>query len=473
MNQGLLSTKEISSLLHVHPKTIYKWTSERKIPFINTNGLIRFRRQDIEKWLERNCAAMPQYPARFPAPLPCPPNYDRMLLKGGTALSKGSSKRVNYSFGAIYSRKTKQGQDRWYLDYRDIKGKRIQRVIRHAVSRQDAAISLQRAVQDVFNVQHNIRPAAKPISLPELIEQYLERYAKTNKRSWKTDSSYSKSMIEYFGNVQLAEISSFQVEGYKAARLKENVKHSTVNRCLAILRKMFNLAVEWGYLQEEHQKPKFKLFSEKDNLKERILTRDEEAKLFQASSSHLRPILTVALHTGMRLGEILGLTWGQVDFKKGLIRVERTKSGLSRVIPINSTLHEALRAQKSPDADASLFRNAKTGKPLTSVKTAFLAACRRAGIAGLRFHDLRHTFASRLIENGADIITVKELLGHSSVKITERYTHSQGEQKKFAVSLLTVRGPKLASPEENPLHSCDTADERKPLKPGISLFSVN
>ena len=262
------------------------------------------------------------------------------------------------------------------------------------------------------------------------------------------------------------------MEGYKAARLKENVRPSTVNRCLAILRKMFNLAVEWGYLQEQ-QRPKFKLFPEKDNRKERILAQDEEAKLFQASAPHLRPILTVALHTGMRLGEILGLTWTQVDLKKGLIRVERTKSGLSRIIPINSALYEALGALTGHNAGASLFKNAKTGKPLTSVKTAFLAACRRAGISGLRFHDLRHTFASRLVESGADIITVKELLGHSSVKITERYTHSQGEQKKFAVSLLTVRGPKAAGFEENPLHSCDTADEKKPLKPGVPLFSIN
>lgn len=471
MSFPLLSVNEVSSILSVHPKTIYRWTVSDRIPHLRINGLIRFRKNEIEAW-QNKFKFRGDYSELVAEPNPSPFDYDKMLLKGGTALSKGSSKRVNYSFGAIYSRKTKQGKDRWYLDYRDIKGKRIQRVIRHAVSRQDAAIALQRAVQGVFNVQHNIRPAYKPLSLPELVDQYLERYAKTNKRSWKTDESYSKSMIEYFGNVQLAEITSFQAEGYKAARLKEGVKPATVNRCLAILRKMFNLAVEWGYLQE-HQKPKFKLFSEKDNRKERILSRDEEAKLFQASAPHLRPILTVALHTGMRLGEILGLSGGQVDLKKGLIRVERTKSGISRLIPINSALQDALKALKSGNGGAALFMNERTGKPLGSVKTAFLAACRRAGIVGLRFHDLRHTFASRLIENGADIITVKELLGHSSVKITERYTHSQGEQKKFAVSLLTVSGRKTDESGKNPLHICDTANERKPSKTRSSLFSVN
>ncbi len=387
-------------------------------------------------------------------------------------MSKGSSKRVKYSFGAIYSRRTKQGKDRWYLDYRDARGKRIQKVIRHATSRQEAAIALHGAVQGVFNVEHNIKPATNPLCFPEYAIQYLERYAKINKRSWKTDRSYIKSMEEHFGNVYLAEISSFQIEGYKAERLKNGIKPSTINRCLAILRKMLNLAVEWGYLPE-NQKPKFRLFSEKDNRKERILTWDEETRLFQASAPHLRTILAVALHAGMRLGEILGLTWTQVDFKKGLIHVERTKSGLSRLVPINSSLYGVLAAARGQNDSPLVFLNVKTQRPLGSVKTAFLAACRRAGITGLRFHDLRHTFASRLIESGADIITVKELLGHSSVKITERYTHSQSEQKRSAVALLATKTANKGDFEGDPLHICDMAKAKKPEKTGFSLFSVN
>ena len=203
------------------------------------------------------------------------------------------------------------------------------------------------------------------------------------------------------------------------------------------------------------------------------MTRDEESKLFKTSAPHLRPILTLALHTGMRLGEILGLTWGQVDFKKGLIRVERTKSGLCRLIPINTVLYADLRAIKGQSNSAFLFRNAMTEKPLGSVKTAFKAACRRAGIIGLRFHDLRHTFASRLIEHGADLITVKELLGHSSVKITERYTHSQSEQKKNAVELLVERRAAEAKKSESLLHICDTANAEKSDALRISLFSAN
>jgi len=466
----LMTVAELSDALQLHPKTIYAWKQQGKLPFIRLNGRIRFEASEVDRLIE-NAKIKPIFncPHSFETP---PVAYDKMLLKGEGALSNKSSRRVNYSFGAIYSRRTKQGKDRWYLDYRDIRGKRIQRVIRQAVSRQQAAIALQKAVQDVFNAQHNIKPAPRPVSFPELADQYLERYAKTNKRSWKTDRSYIKSMTEYFGDAPLAEISSFHIEGYKAERLKQNVKTSTVNRCLAVLRRMFNLSVEWGYLQE-HQRPKFKLFSEKDNRKERILTQDEETRLFQASAPHLRPILTLALHTGMRLGEILSLTWAQVDLRKGLIRVERTKSGLSRLIPINTSLYGVLEAIRGQSSGAFLFRNAKTEKPLGSVKTAFKAACRRAGINGLRFHDLRHTFASRLVERGADLITVKELLGHSSVKITERYTHSQSEQKKSAVALLAGPSIEKAGSEENLLHICDTAGARKPKKTGIPLYSAN
>lgn len=101
-----------------------------------------------------------------------------------------------------------------------------------------------------------------------------------------------------------------------------------------------------------------------------------------------------------------------------------------------------------------MFTNPETGKPYVDIKKAFRGACRRAGIKDLRFHDLRHTFASRLIEKGVDIIKVKELLGHSTVKVTERYTHSNREERKKAVELLCKKSPKIAGKLENLLHSC-------------------
>jgi integrase len=164
----------------------------------------------------------------------------------------------------------------------------------------------------------------------------------------------------------------------------------------------------------------------------------------------------------MRLGEILNLKWDQIDLGAKTIRVEHTKNKRNRTIAMNSTLTAELQKLKDHgDCSPYLFANPKTGKPLTTVKRTFTTACKKAGITGLRFHDLRHTFATRLIAKGTDIITVKELLGHSSVTITERYTHSFREQKMKAVELLVEGGE--AQRGGNLLHIRDTAQSFRPV----------
>ena len=207
---------------------------------------------------------------------------------------------------------------------------------------------------------------------------------------------------------------------------------------------MFNLAMDWN-IAEENPVQKVKLFSEKDAMKERNLTDTEEAELLTQSPDYLKPILVVALNTGMRRGEILSLKWKQVDLNKGYLRVEQTKSGRNRIVPINGYLHQELLKVKDLNGKSEyVFPNPKTGKPFTEVKKSFKSACKRAGIHDLRFHDLRHTFATRLIESGVDLITVRDLLGHFSVRVTQRYTHSSQNQKKEAVKLLVRRVRKVA-----------------------------
>jgi integrase len=110
-----------------------------------------------------------------------------------------------------------------------------------------------------------------------------------------------------------------------------------------------------------------------------------------------------------------------------------------------------------------VFPHPATGKALTTVKTAFLAACRRAGIKGLRFHDLRHTFASRLNAAGADPVTIMELLGHSSLKMTERYTHTNHEQKQRAVERLAAAYPRVDGPSDGPAPLCAPQEPERTL----------
>lgn len=204
------------------------------------------------------------------------------------------------------------------------------------------------------------------------------------------------------------------------------------------------------------------------------MTEEEEVRLLEASSEHLKPILVIAFNTGMRRGEILNLKWNHINLQAKEIRIEITKSGKPRIVDINSLLLKELMELKSKSENSQyVFLNPRTGKPYKKLQASFKGTCRRADIKGLRMHDLRHTFASRLVERGVDLIRIKELLGHSTVKITERYTHSNQEGRKKAVELLCQKSPKTAKKSENLLYICDMAKNKEKSVIVSSLFSIN
>ncbi len=234
--------------------------------------------------------------------------------------------RWNYGFGSVYIRKTSQGKERWYIDY-IADGKRKREVVLNAQSRAEAVLHLKEKNIEAFNQLHNSVKVKTPIDFTKLSESYIKDYAKQNKKTWKNDECRIKVNLKpYFGKLKLDKITPLDIEKYRAKRLKTGISKSTVNRELALMKKMFNLAIDWE-LTDVNPVRKVKFFSEKDNLKERILTFNEETLLLEKSQSYLKPILTLALNTGMRKGEVLGLKWGQVDLDAGLIKVENTKSG--------------------------------------------------------------------------------------------------------------------------------------------------
>ena len=467
----LLTVKELSSFLCVHPKTIYKWVKEGKIPCRRIYNQVRFKKEEIEDWQIKRKGKNYSPPALLYT-IDTIQTYDKLYLKGGSAVSK-KRQRWNYGFGSIYTRKTKKGRERWYIDYRDENGKRIQKVVKTALLKQEALISLQTEVARIFDREHHQTPKVKNFYFSQFVEMYIENYAKVNKRSWKDDQYRLHKFETFFGNVYLKEITGLEIEKFKLSKQKDGTKKSTVNRYLAILKRLYNVAIEWGYANENPVRH-VKLYPENDNLMERILTPEEEDCLFEAASEHLRPILVVALNTGMRRGEILNLHWHQIDLYSREIRVEKTKSGKSRVVDINSVLFEEFRRLKNERQNSPyVFPNPNTGEPYKKLQTSFTGACRRAGIVGLRMHDLRHTFASRLVERGVDLIRVKELLGHSTVRITERYTHSNKDGRKQAVELLCKKPSETIQNLENLLHHGDISEDKKNIMIASSLFSVN
>jgi integrase len=153
--------------------------------------------------------------------------------------------------------------------------------------------------------------------------------------------------------------------------------------------------------------------------------------------AHLRPLITLAIYTGMRRGELLKLRRSHVDFGLNLINVKQTKTGKDRTVPMDVSVRETLiRLCEGLSDDDFVFINPQTGVQLTDVKRGFRSACRETGILNLTFHDLRHTFGTRLADAGVDIVKIAELMGHQSILTTRRYTHATEEGKRAAIAQL-------------------------------------
>jgi integrase len=206
---------------------------------------------------------------------------------------------------------------------------------------------------------------------------------------------------------------------------------------MAALKHILNKAVEWNMLEVSPFRKGSRLTFRENNQRHRYLSEEEIEKLLNSCSLYLAFIVEVALHTGMRKGELLGLKWDQV--RDGFIYLKKTKSGKSRQIPLDARAALVLKELqirnkwKSP----SVFVG-PDGQMLQDVTKGFAGACRRAGIEDFRFHDLRHTFASHLVMKGANLKAVQRLLGHSDSKMTDRYSHLSPDHLRESVNLLNT-----------------------------------
>lgn len=363
----------------------------------------------------------------------------------------------------------------WFLDF-TLKGKRIRQY--GGATKEQARNTLAKIRVERLEERLGLRPAEAPAPIPfeSFADEYLELYSKQNKRSWQRDKIMLDNLKRFFKGSSLQDIGPEQVERFKAQRKTEKVVRfkatketpispSTVNRELACLKTLFNKAEEWGRIEKNPIRAvrKFKEI----NGRERILSAAEAALLIKAAADGIRPVLIVALNTGMRRSEILSLKWKNVNFPRAYIFIEDSKSGRSRKVPMNAAVLSTIRAQLG-DSEY-VFYNPETKDHVKDVKTAFYAACRRAkndpkdekdpGIVGLRFHDLRHTAASKMIEAGVDLVTVSKILGHASIQMTMRYAHPTPENMRLAVdSLAKILDPSPQKEDEDPEPSRQEVD---------------
>ena len=319
--------------------------------------------------------------------------------------------------------------DNWYIDF-TFHGQRIREMI--GPSRKGAEkVIAKRKAEIAENKFLDKRKEPDPISFYDFAKEYLQ-WAKANKKpsSYRRTASLMRQLHKEFEKKNIHEITAWHIEKYKAKR-KENVKPATVNRELALLKHMFTKAIEWGKVKESPAK-KVKLL--KGEVKRvRYLMPGEVQTLLSNCADHLKPIVTVAIHTGMRKGEILSLERDQVNFEQGIITLHDTKNSERRDIPMNESVKSTLKAiqDKGP-----YFFCIENGKPFGDVKKAFTTALKRSRIEDFRFHDLRHTFASNLVMAGEDLNAVGELLGHKTLAMTRRYAHLSPTYKRKVVGTL-------------------------------------
>jgi len=270
-------------------------------------------------------------------------------------------------------------------------------------------------------------------TLLEIRDEYLS-YKKDviRNRSWKRNENSMRHLINFFGDYKLSSITPSDIIDYQNKRLKDTInnhpiKPATVNRELACLRSLFNFAKQRNKFFGENPVSKVK-FLEENNQMERILSYDEEERLLNSCPSYIKPIVITALGTGMRKMEILSLKWENVDLTNNVIIIEATnsKTKKKKLVPISSKLKNELLKQKLKTGyQEYVFLTSKGAnfKGPDSLRKVFHNVCKDAGIGKIRFHDLRHTFATRGIELTGNVVAVSKILGHRDLQTTMRYVH--------------------------------------------------
>ncbi len=299
------------------------------------------------------------------------------------------------------------------------------------------------------------------VTFDDMVTEYL-KWTEINKRSARRDTISAGHLTRALGGRRISHITPKDIEDYKRTRVSR-VSGATVNRELACLKHMFNLAIKWG-MATKNPVIQVKFFREPRG-RLRVLTQGEEERLVAAACAHLKSIIVTALNTGMRRGEILNLTWQDVDFGQNVLTIRHSKSGEMRQIPMNQRMVRLLGSMAERKRGQFVFCH-RDGRPYVDIKGSFNAAVKRAGLPYCRMHDCRHTFASRLVMNGVDIVTVKELLGHKTLAMTMRYSHPAPEHKRWAIEVLnledgTHKSPHSASLEHNEAPTTNTTSHAR------------
>jgi integrase len=307
-------------------------------------------------------------------------------------------------------------------------------------------------------------------TLKAFLDDRYEPWAKAHLKSADFQLARLRSDFAPWLERPMQDLNVFAVEGMRQRWKKAGMQPRSINRDIQRLQSVLSRAVEWGIL-EKHPLAGFKLLKADRTGRVRFLAAEEEAALRKALGTredrlrqarirfntwriargkkplperegdlldHLRPLVLLALNTGLRRGELLGLKWAGVNLPAKLLTVTAAtaKSGHTRRVPLNAEAQSTLEAwhkrQGKPAVEALVFPG-HGGERMTRIDTSWGTLTKEAKLKNFRLHDCRHHFASKLVQAGVDLYTVKELLGHSEIAMTERYSHLAPDNLRSAV----------------------------------------
>lgn len=344
--------------------------------------------------------------------------------------------------------------EHWYVDISEKGRHRVQRVLKGARTKAQALKAEAKLRTQIFE---------KRYGLVERPEWRFDKFVDTSflptkelKKSYKSIVSICKALKQFFGKHFISEIDTEMIESYRRMRVEQKTRLGRkrsplrVNKEMQVLSSVFTLALEKQLIPSRPRTTMFRVSGERI----RYLKPDEEKRLFEQLDrcEWLKPIVLFALNTGMRRGEICGLQWFDLNFDRGLIHVRNTKNGKDRIIPMNMTVRQLLETQKvhrakprqnrdgTPKVPSTyVFPSPRTDKRLVEIKYSFARAVKEAKITDLRFHDLRHTAATRMGDAGADAFTLAAIFGWSDIRMAMRYTHAMEDAKRRAVEAIAQR----------------------------------
>jgi integrase len=289
------------------------------------------------------------------------------------------------------------------------------------------------------------RKAKDQLTFGKYFEDTYLPNAQTNKIgwSWKREKSLFKLWISpVIGEMALKDIRPIHLERIKKNMMDAKKAPASINYALAVVRQVFNSAKQNSFFRGDSPVGSVKKLKI-DNKRLRYLTKSEADGLMKAlrkKDRGLYEISMLSLHCGFRAGEIFGLTWGDINLDEGTILIRDPKNNKNRFAFITEKIKEILRNRKNGRYDELLFPN-NNGQKYKEIPKLFRDVIDEIGFNNgitdrrqkVVFHTLRHTYASWMVQNGEDLYTVKELLGHSTLAMTERYSHLAKDNLKNAV----------------------------------------